>query len=97
VATQSWAASHKTLPAHLRKAVDEADNWMAANPAKVGPILLKYTAQSAAAVQETLKTLPGMSTAFTQTQFNEWVTVLKTVVPNFHSTVTYSQLGAGVS
>jgi NitT/TauT family transport system substrate-binding protein len=97
VTTPAWAAAHKTVLAHLRTALDQTDAWMAANPSKVGPILQKYSKQSSAAVKEILGDLPDYSTTFTQAQFNEWITVLKTVVPNFQDTVTYQQLAAGLS
>lgn len=69
----------------------------AAAGSKVGPIRQKYSKQSSAAVKEILGDLPDYSTTFTQAQFNEWITVLKTVVPNFQDTVTYQQLAAGLS
>lgn len=97
VASTGFAKAHPQVLANLRAALQEAQTWMAQNPSKIAPIMEKWTGQSAKAVQQTVKDLPGYSTAFTQTQFNEWIKVLKTVVPNFSTTVTYKQLGAGMN
>jgi NitT/TauT family transport system substrate-binding protein len=93
VTTTQFAATHKTQMAHLRTALDEANAWIKAHPSQVVPILVKWSGQSEAAVKAA--PLPGYDTAFTETEFNQWMTVLKTVVPNFHSSATYAQVSAG--
>lgn len=94
VTTTSFAASHPKQMAELRTALNETDAWIPAHESQVIPILVKWTGQSEAAVKAA--PLPGYSTTFTPAEFNQWITVLKTVVPNFHSTVTYQQLSAGM-
>jgi NitT/TauT family transport system substrate-binding protein len=94
VTTTQFAATHQTQMADLRKALDEANAWMTTHQSQVIPILVKWTGQNTAAAEAA--PLPGYATSFTATEFNQWMTVLKTVVPNFQSSVTYQQLSAGM-
>lgn len=95
VTTTSFANSHKKEMAELRTALDQTNAWIATHHSQVVPILVKWTGQSEAAINAA--PLPSYQTAFTQDEFNQWTTVLKTVVPNFHTTVTYQQLHAGMN
>jgi NitT/TauT family transport system substrate-binding protein len=94
VTTTAYAQSHKKQMAELRTALDETNAWIPTHLSQVIPILVKWSGQSEAASKAA--PLPSYSTAFTQDEFNQWITVLKTVVPNFQSTVTYQQLHAGM-
>ena len=92
VATTDWANAHPDLVKSIREALDEANQWIVANPDKLVPILVKYTGQDEAASKAA--PLPGYETTFTQDDFNQWVKVLTTVVPDFKTTLTYDQLTA---
>lgn len=95
VTTTAYAQSHKKQMAELRTALDETNAWIPGHLSQVIPILVKWSGQSEAATK--VAPLPSYQTAFTPDEFNQWITVLKTVVPNFHSTATYQQLHAGMS
>jgi ABC-type nitrate/sulfonate/bicarbonate transport system substrate-binding protein len=90
VAPAAWAKNNPDAISRFRKALDEANQWMADNPDKVPAILVKYTGTP----EEAAKTapLPGYTTDFTAADVDQWMTVLKSVVPNFSSTLTYAEL-----
>jgi NitT/TauT family transport system substrate-binding protein len=94
VTTTAYAQSHQKQMAELRTALDETNAWIPSHLSQVIPILVKWSGQSEAATKAA--PLPSYQTAFTEDEFNQWITVLKTVVPNFKTSVTYQQLHAGM-
>ena len=90
VATSDWATAHPDLVTGIQQALDQSNKWIAANPAGVVPILVKYSGQNEAAAKAA--PLPGYDIKSPQSDFDQWVKVLTAVVPGFQTSVTYDSL-----